>query len=185
MGILDVFFIGFGLSMDACAVSMTNSMVYTSDRKKLKLMPVFFGAFQAIMPLAGFFAGNLFAGLIEKYAGIVAFVILAIIGANMIREAIKGEEEAKHRELSVKMLAAQAVATSIDAFATGVSFGVVGNALRMNIFAAAGLIGITTFCCSILALLLGKRFGKVLESKAEIFGGIILIVIGIKSLLGL
>ena len=94
MNLLDVVFIGLGLSMDAAAVSMTNSMVYKKSRKRLWLMPLFFGAFQAFMPLIGYYAGGLFAEYIQKYAGIVAFIILGFIGVNMVREAVKCKDGA-------------------------------------------------------------------------------------------
>ncbi|MDP4118002.1 MAG: manganese efflux pump MntP family protein [Bacillota bacterium] len=186
MNISDIFLIGLGLSMDAVAVSMTNSMVYQENRKRLRMMPVFFGAFQAIMPILGFFAGSLFAELIKKYSGIITLVILAFIGGNMIREAISGADSKEDRcvLLTYKALTAQAVATSIDAFAIGVSFSLMGGGLKINIFWAALLIGCTTAVCSILAILLGKKFGNMLGGKAEIFGGAILIIIGIKAVLG-
>ena len=183
MNIFDVFLIGVGLSMDAAAVSMTNSMVYAKQKDKLNLMPLFFGGFQFLMTLLGCFAGGVFGSFVEKYAGIIAFLILGIIGINMIREARCVGDSCPVPVLTYKTLFFQAIATAIDAFAVGVSFGL--GETHFNLVFAAVLIGITTFLCTILAIFLGKKFGEKLGSKAEIFGGIILIIIGIKSLLGI
>lgn len=184
MSYVEIFIIGLGLSMDAAAVSMTDSMVYNKD-KKLKAMPVFFGGFQAIMPLLGFYAAGTFSKYVEKYAGIVAFVILALIGGNMIREALTKKEEKSASVLTYRLLFFQAVATAVDAFAVGVTFSVMGAKFGANIFLSVLLIGLTTAVCSTVSVFIGKKFGEFLEGKAEIFGGIILIIIGIKSLLGL
>ena len=182
MGIFEVLIIGLGLSMDAAAVSMTNSMVYSCQQKKLNTMPLFFGGFQLLLTLAGYFTGNLFAGFAEKFSGIVAFVILGYIGGKMIYDGIKHDEENRCDKLTYKMLLVQAFATAIDALAVGISFGVGKNSLDINIFAAVSLIGITTFLCTIAAMLLGKKFGDALGAKAEVLGGIILVAIGIKSI---
>ncbi|MGM9648554.1 MAG: manganese efflux pump MntP family protein [Butyricicoccaceae bacterium] len=183
MGIWDIIGIGVGLSMDAVAVSLSNGMVYPNMKPGQKLsMPVFFGAFQALMPLIGYFAGGLFASLIERFAGIVIFIILGIIGGHMIWEGFHpDEDEQSHSRFMLGVLISQSIATSIDAFAVGVGF----SAMRVEIFSAVSVIGITTFVLSGLAVLLGRVIGKVLENKAEIIGGVILVLIGIKSLIGL
>ncbi len=185
MTIWEIFLIGLGLSMDAAAVSMTNSMVYSGQRKRLILMPLFFGGFQLLLTLGGYFAGNLFSGLVEKYSGIISFVILAYIGGKMIYDGIKHDDCKCEGTLSLYILTAQAFATAIDAFAMGVSFGMMGGRFEMNIFAASALIGIITFCCSLVAMIIGKKLGDAAGCKAEIFGGVVLVAIGIKSLLGL
>ncbi len=183
MGIIDVVLIGLGLSMDAAAISMTNSMVYKSD-KKLKLMPFFFGGFQLFMTLLGCFTGGIFEHFVKKYAGIIAFAILLVIGINMIKESRCKGDNCPVAKLTIYILTAQAVATAIDAFATGISFGFMGNTLSLSIYISSIIIGIITFICTILAMILGKKFGEKLEAKAEMFGGIILILIGTKSLIG-
>lgn len=183
MGIWDIIGIGVGLSMDAVAVSLSNGMVYPNMERIQKMsMPVFFGVFQALMPLLGYFAGGLFATLIERFAGIVIFIILGIIGGHMIWEGIHPEaDEQSCPQFTSGVLVSQAIATSIDAFAVGVGF----SAMRVEIFSAVGLIGVTTFILSGLAVVLGRMVGNVLENKAEILGGVILVLIGIKSLIGL
>ncbi len=183
MSIVEILIIGLCLSMDAVAVSMTNSMIYSADKEKFKAMPLFFGVFQAGMPLLGFYTGSFFSDFIDKYSGIISFLILGFIGGKMVYEAISSKDDEKKIApvLTYKVLIVQAIATSIDAFAVGVTF--VGK--DFNIFFAVALIGITTVVCSILAILLGKKFGDMLEGKAEVFGGIVLILIGIKALLGI
>ena len=163
MNIVEIILIGLALSMDAFAVTISNSFVYQHEsRARMMLMPVAFGAFQWLMPIAGFFAGTIAAGFIESYAGIVSFVILAFIGG-----------------LTVSSVLVQAVATSIDAFAVGVSLLASGA----NIFFASPVIGLTTFVCCIVALVVGRKFGEVLGDKAEIVGGVVLVAIGVKALL--
>ena len=181
MNLLEIIFIGLGLSMDAAAVSMTNGMVYSNMTKdKEAAMPIFFGAFQGIMPILGFYAGSLFEELITKYSGIVTLLVLGIIGVNMIREGFSKEEETNNKSvLTYKILFFQGIATSIDAFAVGVSFCAIG----VNVFSSSAIIAITTFICSIISILIGKKFGDILGEKAQILGGVILILIGIKSML--
>ncbi|MBU5487917.1 manganese efflux pump MntP family protein [Clostridium sp. MSJ-8] len=143
-------------------------------------MPIFFGLFQGIMPILGFYAGSLFEELITRYSGIVTLLVLGTIGINMIREGISKEEETRNKSiLTYKILFFQAIATSIDAFAVGVSFCAIG----VNVFSSAIIIAITTFLCSIVAIIIGRKFGDVLGEKAHILGGVILIIIGIKSIL--
>lgn len=181
MGLLEIMLIGIGLSMDAVAVSMSNGMTFRNMSKSRELtMPILFGAFQGIMPLIGFFAGGLFAEIITKYSGIVILLILGIIGGKMIWDGIKDEcEGVPCGTLTLKVLFFQAIATSIDAFAVGVGFSV----MRVDIISAVVTIGIITFICSFLAILIGKKFGDFLGNKAEILGGAILIAIGLKSFL--
>ena len=185
MGYFEIFLIGLGLSMDAAAVSMTNSMVFSCQKKKLWLMPLFFGGFQLLLTLAGYYLGHIFAGFVERFSGIIAFLILGYIGGKMVYDSIKGDEENKCERLTIKILIFQAFATAIDAFAVGVSFGVGEAGLGVNIFAAVTIIGFTTFFCTVASMLLGRKFGDALGQKAEIFGGIILILIGLKALLGI
>lgn len=181
MGFWDILLIGIGLSMDAVAVSVSDALAYPCMGRGRRLaIPAAFGLFQGLMPVLGFFAGSLFADLINRYAGIVTLIILAGIGLNMIREGLSGDPErpCEEKKLTFFALLAQAVATSIDAFAVGVSFCAGGA----NIFFAAPVIAVTTFCCSLLALVVGSRFGTALGRRAELLGGAVLILIGVKAL---
>lgn len=185
MSLIEVILVGIGLSMDAIAVSISNGMVYrTAPLQKKLAMPLSFGIFQAIMPLAGYFAGGLFADVITKYSGIVIFVILGVIGGKMIKDGICHSDDTTSEEskLSYKMILIQAVATSIDAFAVGVGFAA-GGMTMADIYYSVSLIGIITLLLSLWAIFIGRRFGSMLGSKAEILGGAILVIIGIKALL--
>lgn len=182
----DILLIGLGLSMDAVAVSISDALAYPCMPRHRKLaIPIAFGVFQGLMPALGYFAGSLFAGAIEKYAGYATLLILGIIGFNMIREGLATPTQEAldcsldKRTLSLRTLLGQAVATSIDAFAVGVSFSLQGA----NIFAASPVIAVTTFICSFVALLLGQRFGRLLGSRAEVLGGVILLLIAAKAVL--
>ena len=182
MSVIDVLLIGAGLAMDAAAVSMSNGMVYRNlNRSTYIMMPVFFGAFQMMMPILGYFIGGIFAQLIVKYSGIVIFIILGIIGAKMVKEGIgdmKKDEVCPDRVMTLKVLFFQAIATSIDAFAVGIGFSVSG----IGIIGPSALIGAVTVVIVIAAILIGRRFGDMLGCRAEILGGLILITIGIKAL---
>lgn len=179
MGIIEILLIGLGLSMDAVAVSMTDGMCGRElSRSKTFLIPASFGFFQALMPLLGYYAGSLFSEFLDAYAGIVVLLILGVIGGKMIYDGLRKEEERACRRLTGLTIFLQAIATSIDAFAVGVGF----SAMRVQILSTVLLIGATTFVCSLAAVFVGKRFGNWLGDKAQILGGIILILIGIKSL---
>lgn len=184
MGMLELFLVALGLSMDACAVSISNGLCFkNSGRRQLAVTALAFGLAQAIMPLLGFFAGQVFSDAISFLDHWVALILLGIIGGKMIWEAIG---EMRHPEvcdtgrvLTGKLLFVQAVATSIDALAVGIGFAV----MQVQILPAVGLIGLTTFGCSLLGGFVGKRFGMVLKNKAELLGGIILVAIGVKIFL--
>lgn len=179
MTIAEILLIGIALSMDAFAVCLSSGMVYTNLTRAKKLsMPLAFGVFQGIMPIGGFFLGSMFADIINKFSGPVALVILGVIGINMIREGVSGGEEEEEKLLTFKVLMLQAVATSIDAFAVGVSFAASGA----PIFSAAPLIAITTFIISLAGVFIGGKLGERLGNRAEILGGTILIIIGIKAM---
>lgn len=179
MGIIEILLIGLGLSMDAAAVSMTDGMCGRElSRGKTFLIPASFGFFQALMPLLGYYAGSLFSEFLDAYAGIVVLLILGVIGGKMIYDGLRKEEERACRRLTGLTIFLQAIATSIDAFAVGVGF----SAMRVQILPTVLLIGATTFVCSLAAVFVGKRFGNWLGDKAQILGGVILILIGIKSL---
>lgn len=182
MSLVEVILVGLGLSMDAAAVSMTNGMVYRRPGKaKTLAMPLMFGIFQALMPVCGYLAGGLFADLIRTYSGYVILLILGVIGLKMIKDGFAhgNTEHVIKSSLTYKIIFMQAIATSIDAFAVGIGFAL----QQVNIAFAAGTIGITTFCCSLAAIFIGRRFGNILGNKAEILGGVILVLIGIKAIL--
>ena len=185
MTTIQILLIGIALSMDAVAVSITNGMVY-KDISKLKylLIPIFFGVFQGLMPTGGYFVGGFFAHIIIEFAGIVILLILGAIGIKMIVEGVRKKTKETpsdyKKELLISVLLAQAIATSIDAFAVGVSFSV---ANINNIIYAASLIAITTFLLAGVGLIIGKKFGNILGNKAEIVGGIVLIAIGVHAVL--
>lgn len=182
MGLMDILLIGIGLAMDAAAVSMTNGMVYKNLRKATYIaMPVFFGAFQMIMPIIGYYAGGLFAEVITKYSGIVIFGILGIIGGKMIMDGIedfKKDDIESFKVMTLKVLIFQAIATSIDAFAVGISFSAAG----ISVWVPSVIIGVITAIIVVAAIFIGRKFGDMLGSYAEIFGGIILVCIGLKEL---
>lgn len=183
MSLIEIAILGVGLAMDAACVSMTNGMVYKNlNIKEYISMPLFFGVFQGMMPLVGYYAGNLFASVITRFGGIVIFVILGIIGGKMLFDGIRHNDEPEStgkKRLTLGVLFLQAIATSIDAFAVGVGF----CAVRVSILPAASIIAGTTAIIVVVAILIGRRFGDLFENKAEILGGIILILIGIKALL--
>ena len=181
MSVFEIVLIGAGLSMDAFAVTISNTMGHTDlNRARLMSMPVAFGLFQGLMPLLGYFFGYFFRDILEKYQGIVAFLILGIIGAKMIIDSVRDNGEETDETLGVPTLLAQAVATSIDAFAVGVGFA----GTKVNIFFASGLIAATTFVLILIAIPAGRKLGSILGKRAKLIGGIVLIAIGIKSLIG-
>lgn len=179
MGLLELFFIAVGLSMDAFAVSICKGL--SAGKAKLKYIlcvGIYFGGFQALMPTIGYFVGVRFRGTIESVDHWIAFILLAVIGGNMIRES-RGEEECVGARFDVKEMTALAVATSIDALAVGVTFAF----LNVEIVPAVTFIGCITFCISAAGLKIGTIFGTKYKNKAECFGGIVLILIGLKILL--
>ena len=184
MGIGELLLLAVGLSMDAFAVSVCKGLALRKVTLRAELTcGLWFGGFQALMPLIGFFLGTLFAAAIQAVDHWIAFGLLAIIGVNMLKEAASHEEECcceNGADLSVKVMFVMAVATSIDALAVGISLAMVGN---VNIFYAVSLIGICTCLLSMLGVKIGNVFGSRFESKAEIAGGIILILLGVKILL--
>lgn len=182
MSVFEIVILGLALAMDAFAVTISNSFAYPKiSRARSLSMPLAFGFFQFLMPVVGFVLGQLVSDFITQYAGIITFAILGFIGGKMIWDAFheeEGEEESE-QTLTMPVLLFQAVATSIDALAVGVSFA----ALEVNVLTSSGIIGITTALTCIVALIIGKRFGNALGEKATIIGGAVLILIGLKSLL--
>lgn len=179
MGTLELFLIAIGLSADAFAVAICKGLS-TNKIKVSNMLAVglYFGGFQALMPLLGFWLGSNFQSLIESIDHWIAFILLGVIGFNMIRESREQAEEVDS-SFSFKAMLPLAVATSIDALAVGITF----SFLKVSIIPAVSLIGITTFILSVIGLVMGNRFGCKYKSKAELMGGIILILIGTKILL--
>ncbi len=184
MGFFELFLLAVGLSMDACAVSICKGLsMKKASLKAGAICGVWFGGFQALMPLIGFYLGKTFAGAIEAFDHWVAFGLLVIIGINMLKEAFeKGCDccQEHDADLSAKTMFVMAVATSIDALAVGISLAMAGD---VNIFVAIALIGIITFCLSAAGVKIGNVFGSRFEKKAQVAGGVILILLGVKILL--
>lgn len=183
MGFLELFLIAVGLSADAFSVAVCKGLnMRKLNLKHAYIIALFFGVFQAVMPLIGYFLGTSFSSYIESFDHWIAFALLAFIGGKMVIETIRekdGEEEEKTDSLNIGELTVMAIATSIDALAVGITFAF----LKVNIIPSVLLIGVTTFALSLGGVLIGNRFGAKYKSKAELAGGIILILIGVKILL--
>ena len=181
MGLIELFVLAVGLSMDAFAVSVCKGLAMARcDVKKAMTCGIWFGGFQALMPAIGYVLGRQFANYITAIDHWIAFVLLAFIGGNMIREAVSGEEEETDDSLDIKTMFLLAVATSIDALAAGITFAFLPGT---NIVAAVSFIGIVTFVLSSLGVKIGNVFGMRYKKKAEIAGGAILLILGVKILL--
>lgn len=179
MKVWELFVIAVGLSMDAFAVSICKGLS-TKDvrREHMVVTGLYFGGFQALMPLAGYLLGSRFQSMIQRVDHWIAFVLLALIGANMVRES-QGEAEHLDDSFTPGTMFPLAVATSIDALAVGVTFAF----LNVRIIPAAALIGVTTFALSAIGVRLGSVFGARYQARAELAGGIVLILMGVKILL--
>lgn len=177
----ELFLLAVGLSMDAFAVAVCKGLaVKRVGWKHMLVVGAWFGGFQALMPLLGYLLGNRFARYITSIDHWIAFVLLAAIGANMLREAFSGKDEAEaDASLGFKAMLVMAVATSIDALAVGITFAF----LPVNIWVAVGLIGVITFLLSMLGVKAGGVFGAKYKARAEAAGGVILILLGLKILL--
>lgn len=180
MGILELFLLAVGLSMDAFAVAVCKGLALKQVKPvQMALVGLWFGGFQALMPVVGYFVGVQFKDAITAIDHWIAFVLLAIIGGNMIREAFSKEEEEADASLSFKKMLPLAVATSIDALAVGVSFAF----LDVQIGIAASFIGVVTFLLSAAGVKVGSLFGAKYKQRAELVGGAILVLLGVKILL--
>ena len=202
MNTIETIFLGVALAMDAVAVSMTNGMTAKKLKKRhAMLIAIFFGVFQAAMPLIGYFIADMVASnfqeALETAAGFIAFVLLGFLGGKMIFDAVKSMKScdcgdaceacfSAEKGFSIGKLTMQAVATSIDALAVGVSLRMtvlMEGGLALGIFGSVGVIGIVTFVLSLVAVYVGKAIGNKLADKAGLFGGIVLCAIGIKLLI--
>ena len=180
MGILELLVIAVGVSMDAFAVSICKGLSERSLKPRHTLsVALWFGGFQALMPLVGYFLGVSFADYVSEFDHWIAFVLLSFIGGNMIKESLDKDTCDMDPDFSFKTMLVMAVATSIDALAVGVSFAF----LKVNIWTAILIIGLTTAAFSGVGLKIGNVFGCRYKSKAELAGGVILILIGLKILI--
>lgn len=181
MSIIELFILAVGLSMDAFAVAICKGLsVSRVTLKHSAVTGAWFGGFQALMPAIGFLLGSTFEKYITGIDHWIAFVLLGAIGVNMIREAISGEEDEASCDFGFKTMFLMAVATSIDALAVGITFALLPD---VNIIAAVLFIGVTTFILSAIGVKIGNIFGAKYKSKAEILGGAILMILGLKILL--
>lgn len=180
MSLLELFILAIGLSMDAFAVSICKGLATKKVSIKNSLTAgLWFGGFQALMPVIGFILGMSFRDYIMAVDHWIAFILLGIIGANMIKESMGEDEEDANDAFDIKTMFLMAVATSIDALAIGITFAF----LNVNIISAVSLIGITTFILSAAGVFMGCVFGSKYKSKAEFAGGVILVLLGLKILL--
>ena len=180
MTFFELLLIAIGLSMDAFSVSICKGLTTKEFSWRMALVcGLWFGLFQALMPIIGYFLGAQFQEMIEAYDHWIAFGLLFLIGANMIREAVWGKEEEQDGSLGFKTMILLAIATSIDALAVGVSFA----CIQVKLWSSVLIIGTITFLFSVLGVKIGNVFGSKYEKSAEIIGGIILIFIGLKILL--
>ena len=185
MGIIELLLISVGLAMDAFAVSVCKGLNMSKiNYKNAGIIALFFGAFQGFMPLIGYFLGTRFQRYIQSIDHWIAFGLLVFIGGQMIFEVFKGGEEALDEDgdkLQLKQLVILAIATSIDALAVGITFALLDGGV--GIITSVLMIGIVTFIISFAGVIIGNRFGNKYESKAQLAGGIILVLIGLKILL--
>ena len=181
--VLEALVLGVALAMDAMAVTLSNALCEPDMPRSKKLaMPVCFALFQCGMPIAGFFGGQLIAGYIEAYAGIVSLVILGFVGGKMVWEAVqelREPEACAPARLSWGAIFMESIATSIDAFIVGVSLA----AAQADIVLYGCTIGVTTFVCCLAVLLVGRRLGERFGAHAQVAGGVVLVLIGLKAFL--
>lgn len=183
MGIAELLLLSLGLAMDAFSVSVCKGLSMKKiNYRGAAVTALFFGVFQAIMPLIGYFLGSRFEKFISSYSHWIAFILLGFIGGKMIIEVLKGGDEdgdVSEYKLDIKELSVLAVATSIDALAVGVIFA----AQKTNLLLSVSVIGGITFLICLAGVIIGNRFGSKYEKKAELAGGIVLVLIGVKLLL--
>ena len=180
MGLLELFILAVGLSIDAFAVSVCKGLAMPKiTLKKTLIVGLWFGGFQALMPAIGYFLGVQFRDKITAIDHWIAFILLGLVGANMIKEACSGDCEEENDSLDIKTMFLLAVATSIDALAVGITFAF----LNVRLLSAVSFIGVTTFALSAIGVKIGNVFGTRYKAKAELAGGVILILLGLKILL--
>ncbi len=180
MSILEIALIGVGLAMDAFAVSVCKGLSMKKlDWKKAIIIALYFGVFQAGMPIIGYFLGSTFESLVTQIDHWIAFILLGVIGGNMIKDAFSKDCEKANDRVDFKEMLVLAIATSIDALAIGITLA----CLKVNLLESASIIGIITLVLSLIGVKIGNKFGDKYENKAELVGGVILILMGTKILL--
>ena len=178
---MELFFLAVALAMDAVAISIIiGSQDKALKRKDFLVVAFFFGFFQAFMPLLGYYGVSYFSDTLSQYSNIIGSIILLYLGINMIKEAIERDEDEELSHASLKELLVLSIATSIDALAVGVTF----SFKLVSIFWVVSIIGIVTFFLSFIGLYVGQKVGSYLQDKAEYFGGVILIILGLSMLFG-
>lgn len=184
MSIVEIVLLAVSLSMDAFAVALCKGLALKKiNLKSCAIVGAWFGAFQGLMPMIGYFLGSTFADKITSIDHWIAFILLAIIGGNMIKEALEKDEEKVNDSLGFKTMLVMAIATSIDALAVGVSFAFTDFEPDWFVYVAFALIGVITFTLSAIGVKIGNIFGTKYKSKAEFAGGLILVLLGLKILL--
>ena len=179
--LISIFLIAIALAMDAFSVSMTKGFTQKHlSKSQILFYGIFFGGFQALMPILGYFCGNVISSIVESLASVIGFILLLAIGLNMIRESLSGDDEEITDNFSFKEVTLLAIATSIDAFAVGITLALLNDPILIS----ALIIGIVAFLFSIVGVFLGRKLGDYIGDKFQIIGGVILILIGIKILLG-
>ena len=180
MTLFEIMLIAIGLAMDAFAVSICKGLSMKHFNCKMAIiMGLYFGIFQALMPLVGYLLGTTFSELVVSIDHWIAFILLSIIGVKMIKDSFKNEADDKNDKIDIKTMLVLAIATSIDALAIGITFAF----FEISIIKAISIIGFITFTISFIGVIIGNKFGDKFQGKAEIIGGGILILIGLKILL--
>lgn len=178
MDFISILFLAIGLAMDAFSVSITKGLVMKSNVKHFLIIALFFGVFQAIMPIGGWISGIQLQAFVSTFAPWIAFILLSLIGIKMIYESFSDEED-NDGNFSLKEIFILAIATSIDAFVVGITFAFLNTPILEPVL----IIGAVTFIMSFIGIYIGKNVGHLFENKIEILGGLILIGIGLKILL--
>ena len=182
LNLISIFLIAVALAMDAFSVSLTKGFTQKHlSKTQIFYYGLFFGFFQFMMPVLGYFCTSTISSIIESFASLIGFILLLAIGLNMIRESMSCEDGEITDEFSFKEVTLLAIATSIDAFAVGITFALLND----PVWISSVIIGIVAFVFSIAGIYLGRRLGNYFGDKFQILGGVILILIGIKILLGL
>lgn len=180
MSLIEIVLLSVGLAMDAFAVSICKGLsMKKMNWKNAIIVALYFGIFQAIMPVLGYLLGSTFEHIVTNIDHWIAFILLGLIGGNMIKESFSGEDEKNDDSVDFKTMVVLAIATSIDALAVGITFAF----LKVNIIMSVALIGAITFAISLVGVKVGNRFGDKFQNKAELAGGVILIILGLKILL--
>ena len=180
MGIIEIVLIGLSLAMDAFAVSICKGLsMKKMNWKSAIIISLYFGIFQAFMPVVGYFLGSTFESYVTNIDHWIAFILLSLIGGNMIKESFDSEDKKKNDKIDFKTMIVLAIATSIDALAIGITFAF----FEVNLLLSISIIGIITFLLSIIGVKIGNKFGDKYQNKAEFVGGLILVLLGIKILL--